>query len=77
MATSKTGEEKPNGRLKADNFSVIGHQFTFKNWLAAGQNNIASNFLINYDFTYKKGDINWENKVITRRDLAKTKMLTL
>jgi hypothetical protein len=45
--------------------------------LAAGQNNIASSFLINYDFTYKKGDINWENKVITRRDLAKTQMLTL
>jgi hypothetical protein len=45
--------------------------------LAAGQNNIASNFLLNYDFTYKKGDINWGNKVITRRDLAKTQMLTL
>jgi len=72
-AASKTGEEKPDGWLKAGNFSIIGNQATFNNWLAGGQNNIAANLLINYDFNYKKGNINWDNKVIIGYGLAKIK----
>jgi hypothetical protein len=72
-AASNTGEEKPDGWVKVGNFSIIGNQSTFNNWLAGGQNNIAANLLINYDFNYKKGNINWDNKVIIGYGLAKIK----
>lgn len=72
-AASKLGEEKPDGWAKVGTFSLIGNQSTFNNWLAGGQSNIAANLLVNYDFNYKKGTINWDNKVIVGYGLAKIK----
>ena len=72
-AAAKVGADKPDGWVKAGTFSLIGNQATFNNWLAGGQSNIAANLLINYDFNYKKGDLNWDNKVIVGYGIAKIK----
>lgn len=40
------------------------NQSSFNNWTPGGQNTIAGNFGINYDFNYTKGRWKWENKII-------------
>ena len=49
-----------NGRV-----TFIFNQTSHSNWLAGGENNIAGNILINYDFNYINDKWKWDNKVIT------------
>lgn len=44
--------------------TLLLNQSSFKNWAAGGVNSMAGNLLLNYDFNYKKGKWNWDNKVI-------------
>ena len=46
-------------------FTFLFNQSTFTNWKAGGDNTIAGNFGINYDFNYKNGNWNWDNRIIT------------
>ncbi|WP_306354254.1 DUF3078 domain-containing protein [Flavobacterium sp. '19STA2R22 D10 B1'] len=55
------------------NVSLLFNQSAFNNWLAGGENNISGNFGLNYDFNYKKGDWNWDNKIIASYGIVKTK----
>lgn len=55
------------------NASLLFNQSTFDNWLAGGENNISGIVGVNYDFNYKKGDWNWDNKVIASYGLVKTR----
>ena len=54
-------------------FTFLANQSSFDNWLAGGQNNFAGNANINYDFNYKNGDWNWDNKIIAAYGLTKIK----
>lgn len=56
---------------KSGVFSVIANQSTFNNWIAGGQNNLAVNAHINYDFNYKKDDLSWDNKLILAYGVTK------
>lgn len=55
------------------NASLLFNQSTFSNWVAGGENNIAANIGVNYDFNYKKADWSWDNKVIASYGIVKTK----
>lgn len=51
-------------------FSFLFNQSSFSNWKAGGDNTISGNFGINYDFNYKNGDWNWDNRIITDYGLS-------
>ena len=59
---------KVNGR-----FTFLFNQSSFSNWTAGGDNTIAGNIGINYDFNYKNKRWNWDNKVITVYGLSYVK----
>ena len=54
-------------------FTFLFNQSTFTNWKAGGDNTIAGNIGINYDFNYKNGNINWDNRIITVYGLSNIK----
>ena len=54
-------------------FTFLANQSSFSNWQAGGQNNFAGNVGVNYDFNYKNGDWNWDNKIILAYGLTKIK----
>ena len=54
-------------------FTFLANQSSFSNWQAGGQNNFAGNVGFNYDFNYKNGDWNWDNKWIVSYGLTKIK----
>ena len=54
-------------------FTFLANQSSFSNWQAGGQNNFAGNIGVNYDFNYKNGDWNWDNKWIISYGLTKIK----
>lgn len=54
-------------------FTFLANQSSFSNWQAGGQNNFAGNAGVNYDFNYKNGDWNWDNKLILSYGLTKIK----
>ena len=55
------------------NFTFLFNQSTFTNWKAGGDNTIAGNFGINYDFNYKNKGWNWDNRIITVYGLSNVK----
>lgn len=46
-------------------FTFLFNQSSYSNWISGGENAIAANVLINYDFNYKKYNWKWDNKIIT------------
>ncbi len=70
---AKVAADKPNGWIKKGMFTFLANQATFSNWLPGGQSNISGNVGVNYDFNYKKGDWNWDNKIIAAYGLTKIK----
>lgn len=51
-------------------FAFIFNQSSFSNWASGGENTIAGNININYDFNYKKDNINWDSRIITGYGLS-------
>jgi len=47
-------------------FTLLFNQASFSNWIAGGENSVSGTVSINYDFNYKKGDLTWDNKIITK-----------
>jgi hypothetical protein len=72
-ALKNSSQERPNGWLKKGVFNLLGNQSSYNNWLAGGQNNIALNLGVNYDFNYKKDRTSWDNKFILAYGLTKIK----
>ncbi len=70
---TKIAADKPDGWVKKGTFTFLANQSTFNNWLAGGQSNISGNIGVNYDFNYKKGTWNWDNKLIAGYGLTKIK----
>ncbi len=67
-------EEGPkDGWTKSGNISFLLNQSAFDNWIAGGQGNITGTLGLNYDFNLKKGNINWDNKLILAFGLTKIK----
>lgn len=54
-------------------FTFLFNQSSFSNWKAGGDNTIAGNFGINYDFNYNNGDWNWDNRIISMYGLSNVK----
>jgi len=52
-------------------FTFLFNQSTFTNWKAGGDNTVAGNIGINYDFNYKNGKWNWDNRIISVYGLSK------
>ncbi|WP_088324100.1 DUF3078 domain-containing protein [Polaribacter tangerinus] len=61
----KTPKWKIHGR-----FAFIFNQSSFTNWASGGQNTVAGNINVNYDFNYKKKNVNWDTRIITGYGLS-------
>lgn len=66
-------EAPKEGWKKSGNISFLLNQSAFDNWIAGGQSNITGTVGLNYDFNYKKGNINWDNKLILAFGITKIK----
>ena len=66
-------EEPTEGWTKNGTFTFLFNQSAFSDWVAGGENNIAGNIGLNYDFNYKKGTVTWDNKLITSYGLTRSK----
>jgi len=51
--------------------TLLINQSSFSNWAAGGQNSLAANIVLDYDFDYKKDKWSWDNKVILGYGLSK------
>ena len=54
-------------------FTFLFNQSTFTNWKAGGDNTVAGNIGVNYDFNYKSGKWNWDNRIISVYGLSSIK----
>ena len=61
FTTTITAQEKstetPSNWKKKGTISFLLNQSSFSNWIAGGDNTVAGNLGINYDFNYTKGSI--------------------
>lgn len=46
-------------------FTFLLNQSSYSNWISGGENAVAANIVINYDFNYKKNNLKWDNKIIS------------
>ena len=51
-------------------FAFIFNQSSFTNWASGGENTVAGNININYDFNYKQNNVNWDSRIITGYGLS-------
>jgi len=51
-------------------FAFLFNQSSFSNWTSGGENTVAGNLNVNYDFNYKKNDLNWDSRIITGYGLS-------
>lgn len=61
------------GWKKGGKVAIMFNQSSFSNWVAGGENSMAANAFINYDFNYRMGDWRWDNKIITAYGMTRTK----
>ena len=58
---------------KKGKISFMFNQSAFSNWVSKGENTLAGNVSINYNFDYVKGKYSWKNNIITSYGLTKSK----
>jgi hypothetical protein len=51
--------------------TLLINQSSFSHWAAGGENAVAANAVLDYDFDYKKDKWSWDNKVILGYGLSK------
>ena len=56
---------------KSGDISLMFNQASFDNWIKGGENSLALNGLINYNFNYKKNKSVWDNKLIMAYGLSR------
>lgn len=72
FAQETTEEEDPKeGWTKTGKITLLLNQSAFSNWQGGGENSLAGNIGINYDFNYVKGVWLWDNKIIAGYGLTK------
>jgi len=70
------GQEKKKDTLPKQKWKIHGrftfifNQSSFSNWSSGGENTVAGNINVNYDFNYKKEKINWDSRIITGYGLS-------
>ena len=52
-------------------FTFLFNQSAFSNWAAGGDNTLAGNIKVNYNFNYKKNNFIWNNKIVASYGLTK------
>ena len=80
FTTILVGQEKKNKKKKDSvripvwkihgRFAFVFNQSSFSNWSSGGENTIAGNFNVNYDFNYKRDNVNWDSRLITGYGLS-------
>ena len=60
---------KPKWKIHG-RFAFIFNQSSFSNWSSGGENTVAGNINVNYDFNYKKKNVNWDSRIITDYGLS-------
>lgn len=61
---SKATDSIPEGWYTNGKITFLLNQSAFSNWQPGGDNNLAGNASLNYDFNYKKGPWSWDNKIL-------------
>jgi len=56
-----------NGKI-----TFLFNQSAFSNWVAGGDNTLAGNILINYQFNLKKDNFIWNNRIMTSYGMTKS-----
>jgi len=46
-------------------FTFLLNQSSYSNWISGGENAVAGNIVVNYDFNWRKGNWKWDNKIIS------------
>lgn len=60
---------KPKWKIHG-RFAFVFNQSSFSNWVSGGENTVAGNINVNYDFNYKKNNINWDTRIISGYGLS-------
>ncbi|PQJ80231.1 DUF3078 domain-containing protein [Polaribacter porphyrae] len=69
LQSQKKKEPLPKWKING-RFAFIFNQSSFSNWASGGENTVAGNININYDFNYKKNNVNWDTRLITSYGLS-------
>ncbi len=64
-------EEVKDGWHNGGDISLMFNQASFDNWIKGGENSMALNGLVNYNFNHKKGINIWDTKLIAAYGLSR------
>ena len=71
FAQTKSAEIEDPPRWKMlGRFAFLFNQSGFSNWKSGGENTVAVDISINYDFNYKKGNLNWDTRIQSNYGLS-------
>ena len=76
FATSFYAQKKKKDTLPIPKWKIHGkfgfvfNQSTFSNWTSGGENTVAGDINVNYDFNYKKDNVNWDTRITTAYGLS-------
>lgn len=63
---TKKKEKLPTPKWKVHGrFAFVFNQSSFSNWVSGGENTVAGNINVDYDFNYKKNNVNWDGRIKT------------
>lgn len=51
-------------------FAFVFNQSSFTNWASGGENTVAGNINVNYDFNHKNKNLNWDSRIISGYGLS-------
>ncbi len=72
FAQESKNEDK-KGWSKKGHLVFLFSQFGFSNWVTGGENNVAGNLSLDYDFNFVKKNTTWDTKIIASYGLIKNK----
>ncbi len=73
FAQAKKAEPPKQGWTSKGKISFLFNQSAFSNWVARGENTLAGNIGVNYNFNYLKAKVTWKNNVVSSYGLTKSK----
>jgi len=73
FSQAKKSDPPKQGWTTKGKTSFLFNQSAFSNWVAQGENTVAANIGLNYNFNYLKGKLTWKNNMLTSYGLTKSK----
>lgn len=65
-------DEQPEGWTTDGKLQVLFNQSYFnEEWTGGGTSSIAGNLIFNYDFSYKKGNFTWDNRLLANYGITR------